>query len=68
MSDIICISPIDGKELVRRPAASAAEIDAALKAARSAQKEWRKLSIDERSAYVLKFLDIMLATNQEVVP
>jgi acyl-CoA reductase-like NAD-dependent aldehyde dehydrogenase len=68
MSDIICISPIDGKELVRRPAASAAEIDAALKAARSAQKEWRKLSVDERSAYVLKFLDIMLATNQEVVP
>ena len=26
MSDIVCISPIDGKELVRRPAASEAEI------------------------------------------
>ncbi|MFT4134053.1 aldehyde dehydrogenase family protein [Labrys sp. (in: a-proteobacteria)] len=68
MSDIVCISPIDGKELVRRPAASAAEIDAALAAARKAQKEWRRLSIEERSAYVLKFLDAMLAMNQEVVP
>ena len=68
MSDIVCISPIDGKELVRRPAASAGEIDAALAAARKAQKEWRRLSIEERSAYVLKFLDAMLAMNQEVVP
>ncbi|MBP0578603.1 aldehyde dehydrogenase family protein [Labrys sp. LIt4] len=68
MSDIVCISPIDGKELVRRPAASAAEIEAALAAARKAQKEWRRLSIEERSAYVLKFLDAMLAMNQEVVP
>ena len=68
MTDIVCISPIDGKELVRRPAASDAAIEAALASARSAQKEWRKLSVAERSAYVLKFLDCMLAMNQEVVP
>src|SRR5580700_3685833 len=68
MSDIICISPIDGKELVRRPVASDQEIDAAIAAARSAQKEWRRLSVEERTGYVLKFLDIILATNQEVVP
>ncbi|WP_448952986.1 aldehyde dehydrogenase family protein [Labrys neptuniae] len=68
MSDIVCISPIDGKELVRRPAATPAEIEAALAAARKAQKEWRRLSIEERNAYVSKFLDAMLAMNQEVVP
>jgi len=68
MTDIVCISPIDGKELVRRPAASEAEIDTALAAARSAQREWRRLSIAERSGFVLKFLDAMLAMNQEVVP
>jgi acyl-CoA reductase-like NAD-dependent aldehyde dehydrogenase len=68
MSDIICISPIDGKELVRRPVASDQEIDAAIATARSAQKQWRRLSVEERTAYVLKFLDIILATNQEVVP
>jgi acyl-CoA reductase-like NAD-dependent aldehyde dehydrogenase len=68
MTDIVCISPIDGKELVRRPAASDAEIDAALALARPAQKEWRKLSVRERSDHVLSFLDAMLAMNQEVVP
>ena len=59
MNDMVCISPIDGKELVRRPAATAQEIDGAIAAARAAQKEWRRLSIAERSAYVLKFLDAM---------
>lgn len=68
MSDIVCISPIDGKELVRRPAASAADIDAALSRARAAQKAWRRLSIKERSDHVLAFLEAMLAMNQEVVP
>jgi len=68
MTDIICISPVDGKELVRRPAASDAQIEGALEAARGAQKTWRRLSIAERSTYVLKFLDCMLAMNQEVVP
>jgi acyl-CoA reductase-like NAD-dependent aldehyde dehydrogenase len=68
MTDIVCISPIDGKELVRRPAAPEAEIDAALATARSAQKEWRRLSVAERSGFVLEFLDAMLAMNQEVVP
>src|SRR5215207_11450894 len=68
MTDIVCISPIDGKELVRRPAASEAEIDTALAAARSAQREWRRLSIAERNGFVVKFLDAMLAMNQEVVP
>lgn len=68
MSDIVCTSPIDGRELVRRPAASEAAIDAALSAARAAQREWAKVSIAERSAHVLRFLDAMLAMNQEIVP
>src|SRR5690349_14161136 len=68
MSDIVCISPIDGKELVRRPAASEAEIAAALSKARAAQKEWRRLSVKERTGHVLAFLEAMLAMNQEVVP
>lgn len=68
MTDIVCISPIDGRELVRRPAASDAAIEAALGAARTAQKGWRGLSVAERCRYVEAFLDAMLATNQEVVP
>ncbi|MDF2618831.1 MAG: Aldehyde Dehydrogenase [Xanthobacteraceae bacterium] len=68
MSDIVCISPIDGSELARRPAATEAALAQALEAARAAQREWLKVPIAERSAYVLRFLDAMLAMNQEIVP
>jgi acyl-CoA reductase-like NAD-dependent aldehyde dehydrogenase len=68
MSDIVCISPIDGRELVRRPTATAAEIDAALSDARAAQKAWAQVPLPDRIAMVMKFLDAMLAMNQEIVP
>ncbi|MQT11361.1 aldehyde dehydrogenase family protein [Segnochrobactrum spirostomi] len=68
MTDIVCISPIDGSELARRPAASAAAIDAALAGARKAQAAWAAVPIAERSKAVLAFLDAMLAMNQEIVP
>lgn len=68
MSDIVCISPIDGSELVRRPAATEAALAQALEAASAAQREWRNVPIAERSAHVLRFLDAMLAMNQEIVP
>ena len=67
-TDIVCISPIDGRELVRRPIMSETAIDAAVKAAREAQKAWRNTSIAERAAKVSAFLDALLAMNQEVVP
>ncbi len=68
MSEIVCISPIDGREVARRKTASGAEIDAALKAARTAQAAWRKVPVAERSKLALKVMDALLAMNQEVVP
>jgi acyl-CoA reductase-like NAD-dependent aldehyde dehydrogenase len=68
LSEIVCISPVDGREVARRKTASPAEIDAALKAARAAQAEWRKVSVAERSKLALKFMDALLSLNQEVVP
>ena len=68
MSDIVCISPIDGKELVRKPAASDVAIDAAFAAARVAQKAWRQVPLADRKAFALRFLDAMLSMNQEIVP
>jgi acyl-CoA reductase-like NAD-dependent aldehyde dehydrogenase len=59
---------VDGREVARRTTASPAEIDAALKAARKAQAEWRKVSVAERSKFALKFMDALLSLNQEVVP
>src|SRR3954465_7222031 len=67
-TDIVCISPIDGRELVRRPIMSDAAIDAAITAAREAQKEWRNVPVPERASKVSAFLDALLAMNQEVVP
>jgi acyl-CoA reductase-like NAD-dependent aldehyde dehydrogenase len=67
-NDIVCISPIDGRELVRRPFPSDAAIDAAVAAARDAQRAWRTTPLEARCAAVLRFLDALLATNQEAVP
>lgn len=67
-TDIVCISPIDGRELVRRPIMTEAAIDAAIGAAREAQRAWRSTSVAERAGNVAAFLDALLAMNQEVVP
>src|SRR5215213_1333257 len=67
-TDIVCTSPVDGREFVRRPIMSDAAVDAAVAAARAAQRAWRSVPLQERSAAVLRFLDALLAMNQEVVP
>jgi acyl-CoA reductase-like NAD-dependent aldehyde dehydrogenase len=67
-TDIVCISPIDGRELVRRPILSEVAIEAAVQAAREAQKAWRQVPLAERVRKVGAFLDALLAMNQEVVP
>lgn len=67
-TDIVCISPIDGHELVRRPIMSDAAIDAAVDLGRGAQKAWRHVPLAERAARVLGMLDALVAMNQEVVP
>jgi acyl-CoA reductase-like NAD-dependent aldehyde dehydrogenase len=68
MPDIVCISPVDGREVVRRPSASAAEIDAALAAARKAQAEWKRVPVAERGKILSKAVDAMLAMRDEIAP
>ncbi len=68
MSDIVCISPVDGREVVRRAPSSGAEVANALKSARAAQREWAKAAIAERAAYCLKAVDAMLAMEAEISP
>lgn len=68
MTDIVCISPIDGHEVARRPSASDAQIAATLKASRAAQRAWAQVPLKDRCNAVLKFLDAMLSLNQEIVP
>src|SRR5258707_1355607 len=68
MPDIVCISPVDGREVVRRSAASAAEIDSAVAAARKAKAEWKRVPVVERGKILSKAVDAMLAMREEVAP
>src|SRR5436853_6466438 len=68
MTDIVCVSPVDGREVVRRAASSAAEIEAAVAAARSAQAEWKRLPLAERGRILSKAVDAMLAMRAEIAP
>jgi acyl-CoA reductase-like NAD-dependent aldehyde dehydrogenase len=68
MAEVICISPVDGRELARRQTASGAEIEAALVKARAAQRGWAATGIAERTGAVLRFLDALKGMNDEIVP
>jgi acyl-CoA reductase-like NAD-dependent aldehyde dehydrogenase len=66
MTDLVCISPIDGRELVRRQTATSNEIAATLARLASAQKSWAQVSLAERAAILDRFLDILRAQNDDV--
>ncbi|HEX8620858.1 MAG TPA: aldehyde dehydrogenase family protein [Allosphingosinicella sp.] len=68
MTDLVCLSPVDGREYARRPLATGAEIDRALGEARRAQREWARVPLEERRAAMLRFLGAMEALNAEIVP
>ena len=68
MPSIVCISPVDGREVVRRATSSVVEIEVAIGAARNAQAEWRRVSVAERGKIVGKAVDAMLAMRGEIAP
>lgn len=68
MSEIICTSPIDGSVYNRRPTFSTEAIEAALKTARAAQKEWAMVDVETRAKIVFEFKDAMLSMAAEMVP
>ena len=68
MPDIVCISPVDGREVVRRAVSSAAEINGAMTAARNAQAEWKRIPVGERGKILSKAVDAMLAMREEIAP
>ena len=68
MDELICVSPVDGREFARRPVASGTEIQGTLTRARKAQREWTATPLPQRCALLLRFLDAMEAMNDEIVP
>ena len=55
--EIVCISPVDGSEYIRKPTATGEEIATALAEARAAQRAWRRRPVEERAALVVKLVD-----------
>ena len=68
MPDIVCISPVAGRDVVRRAPSSAAEIGAAVAAARRAPAEWRDVSVAERGELLSRAVDAMLSMRGEIAP
>lgn len=68
MSELTCISPIDGSILVRRDTEDAAALAPHLAAARIAQKDWAARPLAERVAIVDRAIAALEAMNDEIVP
>lgn len=68
MSAFTCVSPVNGEVFASRPFASDGEVDEAVAAARSAQRAWRRRSIDDRAALCTAFVEAMLSMGDEIVP
>jgi acyl-CoA reductase-like NAD-dependent aldehyde dehydrogenase len=68
MDDLVCISPVDGREVARRAFTPPAEVDRALERARRAQREWREVLVEERCEALRRFLMAMERLNPQIVP
>jgi acyl-CoA reductase-like NAD-dependent aldehyde dehydrogenase len=68
MNEIVCVSPVDGRVVARRPILSDSAVDATIAAARQAQREWAHVPIADRAVMMLRFLDAMRRLNPQIVP
>jgi acyl-CoA reductase-like NAD-dependent aldehyde dehydrogenase len=66
MSSLQVISPVDGRVYAECSFASPGEIDAALKKARTAQAEWKRVPTAERVALCRRAMEYMLARKDEL--
>jgi acyl-CoA reductase-like NAD-dependent aldehyde dehydrogenase len=68
LDDLICISPVNGREYARRPLTPPADVDRAIRQAREAQREWAQAPLDQRLAIMRRFITEMERVNHEIVP
>jgi len=63
-----CFSPIDGRKLADVASSKAADVDAAVSAARAAfnDRRWAGLSPRERKQAMIRFADLLLANKEEL--
>jgi acyl-CoA reductase-like NAD-dependent aldehyde dehydrogenase len=68
VNELICISPVDGREYARRPLTTDPELGRALEEARRAQRLWARTPLEDRCATLLRFLEAMVGLNPAIVP
>jgi acyl-CoA reductase-like NAD-dependent aldehyde dehydrogenase len=64
--ELVTISPIDGTELLRRPYLGAADTEAALECARTAQAAWRQVPVAERARLLSRGVDAFVAMKAQI--
>src|SRR5262245_16968176 len=64
---ITSINPATGAPLGEVPDQGAAEVRAAVDAARGAQREWRLLPVEARARRVLRFAEVLMERCEEVI-
>ena len=68
MSEIRCISPIDGSVVVARPSVGLEPARAAITSARAARVAWVERPLEDRIAAVIAGMEALGAVNEEIVP
>lgn len=68
MSDLMCISPIDGQLVASRNFTSDALLQMQLAKARVAQREWASVPLEQRKIHIQRFLAEMERRNPQIVP
>ncbi len=63
MSELITISPIDGRELLRRPHATRTDAERIARDARQAQREWARRPLGDRIAVLSAAIDVVLSRS-----
>ncbi|CAM3350113.1 Aldehyde dehydrogenase [Bordetella sputigena] len=65
-SELITISPIDGREVVCRPYATESQIQRTLQDAQAAQRRWRDTDLAERARLLSAAVDHVLVARQDI--
>ena len=68
MSELRCISPIDGSVVVARPPLGLEHARAAIAGARAACAAWAERPLEDRIAAVIAGMEALGAVNEEIVP
>ena len=64
--ELVAIDPANGAEIGRVPLLTASDVNAAVRRARQAQKDWARRSFRARAEFILRAREIVLARVEEI--